>query len=208
VPTDVLGRLVSLRFVSDDIRGVYEAAPSSRSLWQNAHYPYTNGVSLNQNEQLIETFYKAFQQRDAAAMTACYDPSIHFSDPVFASLHGLDADAMWAMLCEQGTDLKVMYSDISADDQTGSAHWEATYTFGPTSRRIHNKIDAMFEFQDGKIVRHVDNFDLWKWSRMALGFSGTVGGWLGPVQTKIRETANRALTKYIEGHPEYQEEPG
>jgi hypothetical protein len=66
----------------------------------------------------------------------------------------------------------------------------------------------MFEFQDGKIVRHVDNFDLWKWSRMALGFSGTVGGWLGPVQTKIRETANRALTKYIEGHPEYQEEPG
>jgi hypothetical protein len=42
---------------------------------------------------------------------------------------------------------------------------------------------------------------------MALGFSGTVGGWLGPVQTKIRGTANRALKKYIESHPEYQEEP-
>jgi len=107
---------------------------------------------MNQNEQLIETFYKAFQQRDATAMAACYDPSIHFSDPVFASLHGLEADAMWAMLCEQGTDLKVVYSSVSADDQTGSAHWEATYTFGPTGRRIHNKIDATFEFP--RVQRH------------------------------------------------------
>ena len=160
---------------------------------------------MNQNEQLIETFYEAFQQRDAAAMAACYDPSIHFSDPVFTSLHGLEAGAMWAMLCEQGTDLKVVYSSISADDQTGTAQWEATYTFGPTNRRIHNKISATFEFQDGRITRHVDDFDLWKWSRMALGFTGTLGGWAGPVKVKIRETANRALTRYIDDHPEYQE---
>lgn len=162
---------------------------------------------MNQNAQLVESFYEALRHRDAAAMAACYDPSIHFSDPVFASLHGLEADAMWAMLCEQGTDLKVVYSAISADDRTGNADWEATYTFGPTGRRVHNKINARFEFRDGMIVRHVDTFDLWRWSRMALGVSGTIGGWLGPVQTKIRETANRSLTKYIESHPEYQEEP-
>lgn len=185
---------------------MYEAAPSL-NFWQNAHHRRANGVFLNQNEHLIETFYKAFQQRDATAMAACYEPSIHFSDPVFASLHGLEADAMWAMLCEQGIDLEVAYSGISADDRSGGVQWEAIYTFGPTGRRVRNKVTATLEFQDGKIVRHVDSFDLWKWSRMALGFTGTIGGWSGPVQTKIRETANRALTRYIEDHPEYQGDP-
>jgi ketosteroid isomerase-like protein len=161
---------------------------------------------LNHNEQLIESFYRAFQKRDAAGMAACYEPSIRFSDPVFTSLHGLEVDAMWAMLCEQGTDLKVAFNSVSADDEAGSAHWDATYTFGPTGRRVHNKIIAEFEFRDGRIIRHVDVFDLWKWSRMALGFSGTVGGWSGPAQTKIRETANRTLVKYIDKNPEYQEE--
>lgn len=163
---------------------------------------------MNQNEQLIESFYQAFQKRNAAGMAACYDPAIHFSDPVFTNLHGREADAMWAMLCEQGTDLKVEFANVSADDLTGRAQWEATYTFGPTSRRIHNRIDTRFEFQDGKIIRHVDDFDLWKWSRMALGFTGTLGGWAGPVKVKIRETANRALVRYIADHPEYQEEAG
>jgi ketosteroid isomerase-like protein len=163
---------------------------------------------MNQNEQLIESFYLAFQNKDAAGMAACYAPSVHFSDPVFTSLQGLEADAMWAMLCEQGTDLEVVFNDISANEETGSAHWEATYTLGSTNRKILNKIDAAFEFQDGKIVRHVDSFDLWKWSRMALGFTGTVGGWSGPVQMKIRDTAKGSLAKYIENHPEYQENTG
>jgi ketosteroid isomerase-like protein len=163
---------------------------------------------LNPNEQLIESFYQSFQRRDAAGMTACYDPTIEFSDPVFRSLRGREADAMWAMLCEQGTDLEVVFSDVTADDQSGNAHWEATYTLGSTGRRIHNKIDAEFDFQDGRISRHVDDFDLWKWSRMALGFTGTIGGWSGPVQMKIRETASRALTRYIDDHPEYQDGSG
>lgn len=160
---------------------------------------------MHQNEQLIKTFYQAFQRKDAAGMAACYDSSIHFSDPVFTSLRGREADAMWAMLCEQGTDLEVVFSNVAADDRSGGAHWEATYTLGSTGRKVENKIDAHFEFQDGRIIRHVDDFDLWKWSRMALGITGTIGGWSGPVKMRIRETANRALAKYIETHPEYKE---
>lgn len=170
--------------------------------------PRATGVELNQNEQLIESFYLAFQKRDATGMAACYDSSIHFSDPVFTSLRGLEVDAMWAMLCEQGADLEVVFSNISADDESGSAHWEATYTLGSTGRAIHNSIDASFEFENDKIARHVDSFDLWKWSRMALGFTGIVGGWSGPAKMKIRDTATRALTRFISDHPEYQEQTG
>jgi hypothetical protein len=88
--------------VSDDIQGVYEESPSTLSLWHNVQRREPTGVELNQNEQLIESFYLAFQKRDAASMAECYDPSVHFSDPVFTNLQGLEANAMWAMLCEQG----------------------------------------------------------------------------------------------------------
>lgn len=201
----MLGSVESLRFTSDGIAGVYEYQIPPRHLAECGPTRAT-GVELNTNQQLIESFYLAFQQRDASGMAACYDTSIHFSDPVFTNLNGLEVDAMWAMLCEQGEDLNVEFSNIEASDQTGSAHWVATYTLAATGRVVENSIDAAFEFQDGKIIRHVDEFNLWKWSRMALGISGTLGGWLGPVQMKIRETANRALAKYIDSHPEYQEE--
>ena len=46
------------------------------------------GTDLNANEQLLENFYTAFQAKDPASMAACYDPSIHSSDPVFPDLHG------------------------------------------------------------------------------------------------------------------------
>lgn len=159
---------------------------------------------MHQNEQLITTFYQAFQQRDSDAMAACYGPANRFSDPVFQELNGPEVAAMWHMLCEQGTDLVVEFRDVAADDHTGSAHWDATYTLGSTGRVVHNRIDASFEFDDGQIVSHVDDFDLWRWSRMALGFAGILTGWSGPTKSKIRGTADRSLRRFIEAHPEYQ----
>lgn len=159
---------------------------------------------MNDNNILLSTFYTAFQQRDYASMIACYHPDIHFSDPVFTDLHGKRAGAMWHMLCERGTDLQVTFSNIQADNAKGQAHWEATYSFGKNGRLIHNSIDATFAFQDGKIIRHQDNFDLWKWTRMALGASGIFMGWSAVVQGKVRKTAVSGLNKFIAAHPEYQ----
>ena len=158
---------------------------------------------MTNHTQLIETFYKSFQQKDYASMIACYHPQIHFSDPVFTHLHGKQAGAMWHMLVERGKDLELTFSDIGANGDTGRAHWEATYTFS-TGRKVHNKIDATFTFADGKIIRHQDQFDLWRWSRMALGPSGLLLGWTPFMQNKVRQTAMKGLTKFIEKHPEYQ----
>ena len=159
---------------------------------------------MNANSTLLSAFYTAFQQRDYASMIACYHPDIHFSDPVFTDLHGKRAGAMWHMLCERGTDLQATFSDVQADDTNGQAHWEATYSFGKNDRLVHNSIDATFAFQDGKIIRHQDHFDLWKWTRMALGASGIFMGWSSVVQGKVRETAVSGLNKFIASHPEYQ----
>ena len=137
-------------------------------------------------------------------MQQCYHDEVLFSDPVFQHLKGKQAKAMWHMLISGGKDLEVIYSKVIADENNGGCHWEATYTFSVTGRKVHNIIDAQFEFQDGKIIRHADHFDLWRWSRMALGTSGILLGWSPLVKNKIRGIASGNLQKFIDAHPEYQ----
>lgn len=148
---------------------------------------------MHSNARLIETFYTSFQQRDAEGMVACYHPEVRFSDPVFHELEGPRACAMWRMLCARAKDLDITFSDVTADDTRGSAHWEARYTFTATGRFVHNVIDARFEFADGRIKRHHDTFDLWRWSGMALGPIGRVLGWLPPLQSSIKKKAIAGL---------------
>jgi ketosteroid isomerase-like protein len=154
---------------------------------------------MHANARLIETFYTSFQKRDAEGMVACYHPDVRFSDPVFQDLQGPRAGAMWRMLCGRAKDLEIEFRDVQADDSTGSAHWEARYLFSATGRKVHNVIDAKFEFRDGKIVRHADSFDLWRWAGMALGAKGKLLGWLPPIQRAIRQKALGGLDAFERG---------
>ena len=151
---------------------------------------------MSANEELIRRFYSAFQQRDAATMAACYGPDVRFSDPVFTDLRGAQAGLMWKMLCERGKDLRIEFRDVRADATTGSAHWEAWYTFSATGRKVHNVIDATFEFRDGRIVSHTDRFDLYRWSRQALGPAGLLLGWTPMLRNKVRAMAAKGLADY------------
>jgi ketosteroid isomerase-like protein len=152
---------------------------------------------MNDNEHTIHVFYTAFQKRDAAVMASCYHPDVRFSDPVFPDLRGARAAAMWRMLCERGTDLQIEFRDVTADGERGAAHWDARYTYSGTGRKVLNRIDATFEFAGGKIVRHTDSFDLYRWARQALGPVGLLLGWTPMVQRKIRHTAAAALDKFV-----------
>jgi ketosteroid isomerase-like protein len=158
------------------------------------------------NQQLLITFYTAFQNKDWKAMQACYHNDVVFSDPVFQNLKGKEAFAMWHMLVEAGKDLRLEFKNAKANDQEGSCHWEAYYSFSRTGRKVHNIIDAKFKFKDGKIIEHIDTFDLWRWSRMALGTSGILLGWTPIVQKKIRTLAQSSLQKFISAHPVYRNE--
>ena len=151
---------------------------------------------MHPNEKLIREFYEAFQRRDAEGMTRCYAPDVTFGDPVFPELKGDDAGAMWTMLCEQGKDLRLEFRDVAADDREGRAHWEAWYSFGPGKRPVHNVIEARFELRDGRIVRHQDTFDFYRWSRQALGFMGLLFGWTGFLRRAVQKQAAAGLRKF------------
>jgi len=158
---------------------------------------------MNSNEQLLEKFYTSFQQKNWKGMQECYHSEVVFSDPVFQNLKGKEAFAMWHMLINAGKDLTLAFKNIKANNLTGSCQWDAYYSFSRTGRKVHNIIQAQFTFTDGKITDHTDSFDLWRWSRMALGAPGILLGWSPVIQNKIRGTAKSSLQKFLIEHPEY-----
>lgn len=146
--------------------------------------------------EVISRLYEAFAVRDHAAMARCYTPDARFSDPVFTDLRGAQVAAMWRMLCQRATDLRITYSDISADGNSGAAHWEAWYTYSATGRPVHNVIEATFTFRDGLIAAHHDHFDLYRWTRQALGSTGVLLGWTPVLQSAVRRKAAVALARF------------
>jgi ketosteroid isomerase-like protein len=147
------------------------------------------------NQETIERFYAAFGQCNGAAMTACYAPDAHFRDPAFGDLHGPDIGSMWRMLTSRATDLKIELHEHEADEESGSAHWIARYTFS-TGRPVVNDIQARFRFNDGLIVDHVDDFDFRAWAKQALGPSGHLVALLPPLRRKARSKALDQLEQF------------
>jgi hypothetical protein len=129
-------------------------------------------------------------------MISCYHDDITFTDPAFGELKGDDAKAMWKMLCRNAMDLRIEYSNITASLKKGSAHWEARYSFSKTGRKVHNIIEAEFEFKDSKIIKHTDNFNLHKWASQAMGWKGRLLGGTQFFQNKIRQRTSLMLDEY------------
>ena len=131
-------------------------------------------------------------------MASCYSDTATFGDPVFPSLDADGVRAMWRMFCTGGNEIEVSFHDVEADDERGTARWEARYRFPKTGRTVHNEIAASFEFANGLIVRHRDEFDLYKWTRMALGLPGLLLGWTPIVKGQVRAQADAQLRRFRE----------
>ena len=148
--------------------------------------------------ELIEKFYKAFENLDAETMAECYHKDVVFEDPAFGVLKGERAGNMWRMLCEtqKDKDFRMTYTHVESNDDSGSALWEAFYTFSKTGRKVHNLIRASFEFKDGKIIKHTDDFNLRRWAKQAMGFKGYMIGGTGYFKSKLHYQTSSLLTKF------------
>jgi ketosteroid isomerase-like protein len=145
---------------------------------------------------IITQFYKAFQQNDYKTMQGLYHPDAVFNDPAFVNLTSKEVKAMWQMLITNAKDLRIEFGDVEATGNSGKCTWQASYTFSRTGRPVHNIIHASFEFKDGKIFRHTDVFNFWRWSSQALGVVGMLFGWSTFIQNKVRATARKSLDTF------------
>ncbi len=148
------------------------------------------------NIDLINNFYESFAKADPEGMVICYDENIVFSDPAFGELKGNNAKNMWRMLLGRGNDIKITFENVQADDKTGSANWRAEYVYSQTGRKVINIISAQFEFNNGKIIKHTDSFNLWRWTQQALGWKGYLLGWSPFMKKKIQKQTNQLLKIY------------
>jgi len=153
---------------------------------------------MNANEALISRFYTAFQQLDYATMQDCYSDNPVFSDPVFGLLQGQEVKAMWEMLCKNAKNFSLVFSNIQLlDEEYATCNWTASYTFSKTGKPVINNVKAHMRIENGKITEHTDKFDLWKWSRQALGVPGILLGWSNFIQGKVHKNAKGSLEKFM-----------
>jgi uncharacterized protein len=149
------------------------------------------------NAELIRRLYAAFGARDGGAMAALYAPDARFSDPVFGELRGEQPGAMWRMLTGRADDLKIELLEHEAEGDRGSARWVADYTFTQTGRPVRNDVRARFQFSDGLIAVHCDEFDFYRWSRQALGMPGLLLGWTPILRAATRRRARAGLDEFL-----------
>lgn len=152
---------------------------------------------MTPNEALIHQFYTAFQQKDVKTMQNSYDDQAIFNDAVFINLDAQQVRAMWQMLLSRSEDMKLSFGKVKEDGDKVTAYWEAHYTFTATGKKVVNKIDAEFEIKDGKIIRHTDTFNFYKWARQAFGNGGLLLGWTNVFKEKVRQTAKKKLDDYM-----------
>lgn len=158
---------------------------------------------MHANKATLGRFYAAFALLDPDTMASCYAPEVQFDDEVFSLQGHEQVTGMWHMLCQSmqttgRADWKLNYRAVVADARTGTVQWNATYRFGATGRLVENRIEAQFQFDtEGRIVRHQDQFDFWRWSRQALGMPGLLLGWSPMMRRQVRARANAGLKKYL-----------
>lgn len=141
---------------------------------------------------LATRFYQAFRDLDHETMAGCYADDARFTDPVF-DLIGPEIGRMWRALCSGSTDLDIEFDVIDAGDQGALVDWEARYTFPPTGRPVHNRIQSRMTVENGLISRQLDQFDFYRWNRQAFGITGALLGWAPPFKTRVRRGALRAI---------------
>jgi ketosteroid isomerase-like protein len=153
---------------------------------------------MNNNQQVIERFYTAFQQLDYATMQDCYSDDIVFNDPVFGLLKGEEAKAMWEMLCKNAKDFRLSFSNIELlDEEYATCNWIASYTFSKTGNKVENKIKAYMKFSEGKIIEHSDAFRLSTWLAQAMGWKGVLFGWTGFMKRAVQKSARKGLDGWL-----------
>jgi ketosteroid isomerase-like protein len=144
---------------------------------------------------LIRALFDALGRADYAGVQSCYHPEVSFGDPVYQEVEGRErVMAMWRLQLGEREGSHSVLRDVTADDFTGNAHRTCEYVLSSTGRQVVDEIDSLFRFEDDLIVRHHDEFDFKRWSRMALGRPhGLLFGWTPRWRKSIRDRAVQQL---------------
>lgn len=151
----------------------------------------------DQAQDIVVEFYKAFQKADSKSMNLLYHNDLRFHDPVFGELDYQETTAMWQMLCSANQTLTIDFSINDATKNEVRVRWEARYHFGKKKRPVHNIISTHMVVEEQRIKYHTDSFNLYRWTRQAIGWPGAMFGWAPFFKRKIRKMSRNYLQSYM-----------
>jgi hypothetical protein len=89
--------------------------------------------------------------------------------------------------------MSIKYTIKEYSENKVKVEWIADYLFSASRRKVRNVIIANMEIENGKIIKHTDEFNFYKWSKMALGTPGLLLGWTSFFRNKVRKGAYEKL---------------
>jgi hypothetical protein len=155
-----------------------DAAPreqegSARAAAQHAGDSAVKGMLAPDAIRVANDFYAAFASRDAAAMRSFYSAGVHFHDPLFGNLRGIDqVMLMWTSIMPKADPFRIAPGPASTPTMRSDGawevrvHWDAHYGLGKA--RITNHSDTTLAIKDGRIVAQSDAWNLAAWTAQAL----------------------------------------
>ena len=147
---------------------------------------------MNTKEIAIK-FYDAFASADVETLKKLYDEKLIFNDEIFVGLSYEETIKMWSSLLIGNKDMSIKYTIKEYSENKVKVEWIADYLFSASRRKVRNVIIANMEIENGKIIKHTDEFNFYKWSKMALGTLGLLLVWTSFFRNKVRKGAYEKL---------------
>jgi hypothetical protein len=123
--------------------------------------------------RVANNFYAAFASRDTAAMRSFYGAGVHFHDPLFGNLRGIEqVMLMWTSIMPKADPFRIAPGPASTPTMRSDGawevrvHWDAHYGLGKA--RITNHSDTTLAIKDGRIIDQHDVWNLAAWTAQAL----------------------------------------
>jgi hypothetical protein len=168
----------------------------------------TSQPNLIHLSPVVGRFFEALALSDWQTMARCYHDKASFSDPIYPDLREERIVYMWHELLAAATDnapkekstnrlnltdLLLEYRILFGDERKAQVQWTATYRYG--KRSVRNEVLSTLAIWDDKIVRQVDEYNFWSWSRQALGLPGLVFGAMPWYQRSVQRSAQSRLVQ-------------
>ncbi len=129
-----------------------------------------------ENINITNSFFKAYEEMDFEKMASYWDDSVTFQDVIAGEVYGINDTYMGRQanldLWKQAFSKRPNYIHINIREQYASGnfvindvHFENSTTNEGKTAIIRGEMFTIFEFKDGKIIKHFDFGDYTSWAR-------------------------------------------
>lgn len=151
------------------------------------------------NKEVVEDFFRGFDDLDAERMISCLADDIVYNDPIYGILNGEDVRSLWKMRCKDLSGLSLEIIEFKElDHEYATCKWRSSFFSKSAARQVDMVVTSFMKLRNGKIAEHSDAYKLSDWLAKAYGVTGVFLGWTGWMKKREQKKFHGLLEKFIE----------